>query len=67
MIKVSPKEFTEVWNVIMDTIISKRNGGRGMKTLYKGKDVLFMLHTVLMNDINSDLLKQMFKVKGSTF
>lgn len=67
MINFSPKEFQTVWNVVCDIVMTCWNVGRGRKSTMKGKDMLFMMLTVMKHGGKWDFLGQMFKIKGPTF
>lgn len=51
----------------MDTSMSEWNLGRVRKSIYKGADVVFMLFTFSKHGGKSDVLGEMFKMKGPSF
>ena len=67
MINFDVKQFQSMWTNFADFITSKYNVGRGRKSPFSGKDVLFMLFTVLKHGGNCHLLRRIFRIKGPTF
>lgn len=63
----STKKFTELHNFVMDIVISECNVGRGRKSVYRLKYVLFILLTVPKIVRKWDLIEQISKMKVQTF
>ena len=61
------RQFESIWTTFADFITSKFNVGRGRKSPFTSKDVLFIVITVLKHGGNWDLLGRVFKIKGPTF
>lgn len=61
------KEFQIPWNSCAPFKERNWNVGRGRKSLFTIKEVLFMLLSVLKNGGNWDFLGCVFKMKGPTF
>ena len=61
------RQFQSIWTTFADSITSKFNVGRGRQSPFTGKDVLFMVITVLKHGGNWHLLGRIFKIKGPTF
>lgn len=67
MTNFTASEFFKIWDYTSNFISTKWNVGRGRKSSCKGKDVLFMMLTVLKHGGNWDYLAGMFCMKGPTF
>lgn len=67
MTNFTPQEFERCWDIIADFVRTNWNVGRGRRCAHSGRDVFFMLLTVMKHGGNWDFLAEMFKMKGPTF
>lgn len=67
MTNFTVREYSRLYNRFHEFILTHWNCGRGKKTQYKPKDVLFMLLTVLKYGCNWDILARTFNIKTPTF
>ncbi|KAG3120075.1 hypothetical protein PI124_g492 [Phytophthora idaei] len=63
----TPRELNTLWMSVRAHVTRHWNGGRGRRSVYKGKDVLFMLLVVMKNGGTWEMLSSIFHVKTPTF
>lgn len=49
MINFSPRKCNAVWDILFNHVTKESNIGRGYKSSFKGKDMIFLLLKVLQN------------------
>ena len=67
MTNFSRREFDRIWGYLENHISTNWNTGRGRKTAFGGKDVLFMLLTSLKHGGKWDYMRGLFRIKRSVF
>ncbi|KAG4061916.1 hypothetical protein PC123_g3269 [Phytophthora cactorum] len=63
----TPRELNTLWMSVRAHVTLHWNVGRGQRSVYKGKDVLFMLLVVMKNGGTWEMLSSIFHVKTPTF
>lgn len=67
MCNFNASEFEFLWQLLESFVLQNYNSGRGKKCHVTGKDMLFMLLTVMKHGGHWDILGRVFKIKGPTF
>lgn len=67
MKNINAKEFRLIYSKIEGIISENWNTGKDRRTVYKPKDVSFMMLVLLKHGGQWDFLGQTFKMKGPTF
>ena len=67
MTNFTSAEFRKLYSILHECIIHNWNNGRGKRSGYKPKDVLFMLLVVMKHRSAWDQVGLMFQIKGPTF
>ncbi|KAG3098932.1 hypothetical protein PI124_g15264 [Phytophthora idaei] len=63
----TPRELNTLWMSVRAHVTRHWNVGRGRRSVYKGKDLLFMLLVVMKNGGTWEMLSSIFHVKTPTF
>ncbi|KAG2878496.1 hypothetical protein PC116_g21332 [Phytophthora cactorum] len=63
----TPRELNTLWMSVRAHVTLHWNVGRGQHSVYKGKNVLFMLLVVMKNGGTWEMLSSIFHVKTPTF
>lgn len=67
MTNFEASEFQSIWNSISEIIIERYNIGPGRKSHHTGKEMLFMILTVLKHGGQWEIIAKVFSLKGPSF